>query len=72
MNLLLLEELFLTTIPVIDNTGYEVALWLSNNIDKAPENVYLHTLNPCGRKNMRDVLEKVKINVYNAPFLWSE
>ena len=54
-----------------DDTGYEVAEWLSRNDEFKPRNsVILHSLNPVGRKNMCNVLKKANINVIESPFLW--
>jgi len=40
-----------------ENTGYEVAQWLSKNALKKPKlGLYIHSLNTPGAKNMRGVL----------------
>jgi len=49
-----------------EGTGYEVAEWLYENPDRKPKEIYLHSLNSAGRKNMKNVLpESVE-----APFAW--
>jgi len=54
-----------------DDTGYEVAKWLSDNTEYIPNNsVILHSLNPVGRKNMCNVLKRANIKVIESPFLW--
>ena len=50
-----------------ENTGYEVALWLSKNVDKKPtQQLYTHTLNPVGRQNILNIFG---YGIY-APFVW--
>lgn len=44
-----------------ENTGYEVCVWLKNNIEKCPDQIYIHTMNPVGRQNMLSVLPFAKI-----------
>ncbi len=34
-------------------TGFEVARWLANNEDRQPPQIWLHSLNPVGRMNMK-------------------
>ncbi len=38
------------------DTGYEVAEWLSLHPDKKPKDIYIHSLNPDGRENMKKIL----------------
>lgn len=47
-------------------TGYEVAEWLSYNTDRKPKEIYLHSLNEWGRKNMLGVLPEA----IETPFAW--
>jgi CheY-like chemotaxis protein len=49
-----------------EDTGYEVAAWLSLNPTRKPPEIYLHSLNSCGRDNMRCVLP----DAIDAPFAW--
>jgi len=49
-----------------DNTGYEVAKWLEENPEYQPNEIYLHSLNPYGRRNMKAALPKA----FEAPLLW--
>ena len=54
-----------------DDTGYEVANWMSEHIDRLPtKGILLHSLNPVGRKNMMNVLRRVDIDVYDRPGYW--
>lgn len=48
-------------------TGYTVAVWLSQNPDRTPEKVYVHSLNPAGAANIARVLPQSIL----APFLWT-
>lgn len=43
-----------------ENTGWEVAEWLSKNLDKKPDNVIIHSYNVVGAKNMMNILEDSK------------
>jgi len=47
-------------------TGYEVACWLEENPSKKPNRIYLHSLNPVGRQNMKRALP----DAIEAPFAW--
>jgi len=49
-----------------EGTGYEVAEWLSKNDSRKPRQIYLHSLNGPGRKNMKSVLPEA----VEAPFAW--
>ena len=52
-------------------TGYEVAEWLTNNIDKLPKHtIYIHSLNPVGTKRMFNLLYDNNITSTVVPFLW--
>ncbi len=46
-------------VPSGNNTGYEVAQWISNNIKDLPQ-IVLHSLNPVGVQNMQSVLPTAK------------
>lgn len=37
-------------------TGYEVAEFLSKNPDRMPKEIYIHSYNPVGAKNMQRIL----------------
>ena len=37
-------------------TGYEVAEWLSKNLDRKPQIVIVHTFNMLGSENMKELL----------------
>lgn len=47
-------------------TGYEVALWLKEHPEHQPPEIWLHSLNPVGRKNMANQLP----NADECPFWW--
>jgi CheY-like chemotaxis protein len=47
-------------------TGYDVAKWLSENTDRMPKNIILHSLNEAGRENMQSLLPDAK----QIPFAW--
>jgi len=44
-----------------EDTGWDVAVWLSNHVDRQPENIILHTFNPAGALNMKSLLPKALI-----------
>ena len=48
-------------------TGYDVAVWLSENPDHRPEQVYIHSMNPVGAENIRKLLPRSKV----VPGLWT-
>ena len=48
-------------------TGYDVALWLSQNIDHCPDQIYIHSMNPVGAQNIKKLLRKAKV----VPGLWT-
>ena len=50
-----------------ENSGYAVAKWLEENKSFIPANIFLHSLNPDGVKNMNQALPDAK----PAPFIWS-
>jgi CheY-like chemotaxis protein len=39
-----------------EGTGYEVAVWLSENREKQPKQIIIHSFNPVGAANMMGVL----------------
>jgi CheY-like chemotaxis protein len=39
-----------------ENTGWEVSEWLSKNPDKKPKHIIVHSWNPVGANNMKNVL----------------
>ena len=48
-------------------------MWLSENVDRAPKQcVYVHSLNPAGRKNICDLLNGIGIIAIEKPFMWVE
>lgn len=47
-------------------TGYEVAVWLEQHPDRKPPQIFLHSLNPAGRDNMKAALPEA----IHAPFAW--
>lgn len=49
-------------------TGYEVACWLEENPQYIPAEVYIHTLNPSGRRMMQLALPMAEV----APCAWEE
>ena len=50
-----------------ENTGYEVAEWLSTQ-ESHPDIIILHSLNPAGVQNMQDKLPKA----IQFPFIWQQ
>lgn len=55
-------------VPSGPGTGYAVACWLEENPEFIPSAVYLHSLNPSGRRMMRLALPMAE----EAPFAWEE
>jgi len=55
-----------------DGTGYEVAVWLTKNKDRTPKHIYIHSCNPVGAKNMKNVLESAGYSVIYSPRLWMD
>lgn len=54
-----------------DGTGYEVAEWLANHHCRCPKMaIYIHSLNPIGRKNMVNVMRNIKLKIQEAPCAW--
>lgn len=51
-----------------EHTGYEVAEWLSKNIDRCPAEIYVHSLNRYGRKKMIEILPQSVL----APYVWDK
>jgi len=52
-----------------ENTGFEVAQWLFQHPKKKPKfNLYVHSLNPAGRKNILGELGYGQA----VPFVWSK
>ena len=51
-----------------EKSGFWVAKWLSENTDRMPANVILHSLNPEGRKNMKAVLPRA----IECAFAWDK
>jgi CheY-like chemotaxis protein len=41
-----------------ENTGYEVAKWLADNPQKQPKIIFIHSLNPIGSENMKQLLPR--------------
>jgi CheY-like chemotaxis protein len=39
-----------------ESTGYTVAKWLSENPDRQPNAIYIHSFNPVGAANMHSLL----------------
>ena len=50
------------------NTGSEVARWLSENPDKKPPVIILHSFNPIGRNNMKKLLPESAM----IPGIWTQ
>lgn len=55
-----------------NGTGYQLAEWISKNVDKAPVTIIVHSLNPAGAHNMCKVLEASNIHANYIPFAWSK
>jgi len=54
-----------------EETGWEVADFISRNPELAPKiKIVLHSLNPAGRKNMKNVLRRLDVETVEAPFAW--
>jgi CheY-like chemotaxis protein len=49
-----------------EKTGWHVAKWLSENPDRMPETIVVHSLNPDGRKNIISLLPQAQ----DIPFAW--
>ena len=47
-------------------TGYDVAVWLKNNPDRCPKQIYIHSYNPTGAQNMKGLLPQAEL----IPGLW--
>lgn len=50
-----------------DDTGYAVAAWLEEHLDKKPPNIVIHSLNPAGAQNMKNALPEAVL----APGCWA-
>lgn len=50
------------------NTGYQLAKYLITNPNYKKTQIYIHSMNPIGAKQMYDTLKKKKYNVKFAPF----
>jgi hypothetical protein len=48
-------------------TGYDVAKWLSENPDRQPNQIYIHSLNTVGARNIHNILPSSKL----APKAWT-
>ena len=55
-----------------EDTGYEVALWISQNPDKAPRHILIHSMNNVGAAAMMLVLGRVGIKASYIPCLWEK
>lgn len=50
-----------------DGTGFEVAIWLAKNPDRKPKQIVIHSFNPTGAQNMKNVLPEAQL----APGCWA-
>lgn len=50
-----------------ENTGFEVAVWLSENTDRQPSRIIIHSLNPVGAVNMKSKLSSAEV----IPGVWN-
>ncbi|MCK9429020.1 MAG: hypothetical protein M0R17_03280 [Candidatus Omnitrophica bacterium] len=55
-----------------EGTGYEVANWIANNPEHAPDKIFIHTANNIGAAAMLNVLGNVGIRATYIPFLWEK
>lgn len=55
-----------------EGTGYEVAKWISDNPDKAPDKIFIHTMNNIGAASMMQILGDVGIRATYIPLLWEK
>lgn len=53
-----------------EGTGYEVAEWIANHKDRAPNHILIHSLNNIGATAMMRVLGDVGLRAKWIPFLW--
>jgi len=44
-----------------EKTGFQVAEWLSHNVKHQPTNIIIHSFNPVGAQNMKNVLPNAQI-----------
>lgn len=54
-------------VPSGKGTGYQVAEWLSHNVKCQPKNIVIHSFNPAGAQNMKNVLPNAQI----VPGAWN-
>lgn len=52
----------------VENTGYEVALWIRDHLESLPNLIIIHTYNPAGAERMMNVLKERTSNVFYIPF----
>lgn len=55
-----------------EDTGYAVARWLSENPEKAPRHILIHTMNNVGASAMMLVLGRAGIRASYIPLLWEK
>lgn len=55
-------------VPSGPDTGYEVAEWISKNLDKRPTNIIIHSFNEQGRRNMQSLIPDAII----CPGAWNK
>jgi hypothetical protein len=48
------------------NTGYHFCEWLVNQTKQYP--IIIHSHNPCGADNMKELLDRYRFNVSYIPF----
>jgi CheY-like chemotaxis protein len=53
-------------VKTVENTGYQVACWLEENPSRKPKTIFLHSLNPDGRKRMKQAIP----DAIEAAFGW--
>jgi len=53
-------------------TGYEVAQWMAKNEHPSLREVFVHSLNPAGRKNIVAELKSAGIRASEYPFMWTK
>jgi len=49
-----------------DFTGWDVAVWLTQNIEKQPKKIVIHSFNPAGAANMKSLLPQALL----MPGVW--
>ena len=50
-----------------EETGYDVAKFLSENLQYMPKKIFIHTLNPVGRENIKSLLPMAEESI----FIWN-